>query len=231
MLIFESAAEERLITMAEQQNNEFTKSLILIGVIILIILVGGVSYFYASQSGNMTNSTVITNASTNMTQTTSANMTSSNGTEVNTANTTANISVVIEQNVTTQNYLVALQLGPPVRILTGNQTMNATGGEALVTRQVSSLIETNMTNAYYLQVHIYNITSDTAVTTQNVTLQIVDNMTNQTLTLPVIEMYDLKIGVSDTHFGNNAVLPPGSYTLIVTVENETAKFNINIANH
>ena len=44
-------------------------------------------------------------------------------------------------------------------------------------------------------------------------------------------MYDMKIGPSDTNFGNNITLPPGSYTIIVTVDGETSKFNINVTTH
>ncbi len=93
---------------------------------------------------------------------------------------------------------------------------------------MSNSASVNMTGTYHLEVHVYNLTNGAVVTNQNVTIQIIDNTTNQTLTVPVIVMYDLKIGPSDTNFGNNIMFAPGNYTIIVNVAGETAKFNINI---
>jgi len=228
--------------MAEQ-NNGFNKSLILIGAIILIILVGGASYFYTtSQSSSVrtTNSTMATSASANVTMTpgavtSSENMTmstSANATTLNTAtNATTNLSTaMIQQNATTQDYHMTLRLGPPAQILSLNQTVTATAGEVMVNGQMSNTTSMNMTDTYHLEVHVYNITSGAVVTNQNVSIQILNHTTNQTLTVPVIVMYDMKIGPSDTYFGNNITLPPGSYTIMVNIAGETATFNINVTN-
>jgi hypothetical protein len=109
-----------------------------------------------------------------------------------------------------------------------NQTATATTGEVIVSGQMPNSASVNMTGTYHLEVHVYNLTNGAVVTNQNVTIQIVDNTTNQTLTVPVIVMYDLKIGPSDTNFGNNIMFAPGSYTIIVNVAGETTKFNINV---
>ena len=217
--------------MAEQSNG-FTKSLVLIVAIILIILVGGASYFYTTNQNSttgQTNSTMTTGQtmiSSKMTMSTNANATT-----VSTAtNVTAKLSTTLKQNATTQDYHVTLQLGPPAQMLSMNQTITATAGEVMVNGQMSNTTPMNMTDTYHLEVHVYNITSGAVVTNQNVSIQIVNHTTNQTLTIPVIVMYDMKIGPSDTHFGNNITLTPGSYTIIVNVASETAKFNINVTN-
>jgi len=213
--------------MAEQGNG-ITKSLVLIAAIILIILVGGASYFYTTYQ----NSTMTT-AQTNSTMTTTQTMVSSNMTMSTSANATrlstvTNVTAVLKQNATTQDYHLTLQLGPPAQTVSMNQTVTATVGEVMVNGQTSNTPSMNTTDTYYLEVHVYNITSGAVVTNQNVSIQIINHTTNQTLTIPVIVMYDLKIGPSDTHFGNNITLPAGSYTILVNVAGETAKFNINV---
>ena len=109
-----------------------------------------------------------------------------------------------------------------------NQTATATTGEVIVSGQMPNSASVNMTGTYHLEVHVYNLTNGAVVTNRNVTIQIIDNTTNQTLTVPVIVMYDLKIGPSDTNFGNNIMFAPGSYTVIVNVAGETTKFNIDV---
>jgi flagellar basal body-associated protein FliL len=240
MLIFGSETEERLVAMAEQDNG-FNKSLILIVAILLIILAGGASYFYTtSQNATVpTNSTMTTSSSAIATITpgaamTSENMTMSTSTNATTLNTTTNattnLSAMIQQNATTQDYRVTLQLGPPVQMLSMNQTATATMGDVIVNGQMPNSTSMNMTDTYHLEVHVYNITSGAVVVNQSVSIQIVNQTTNRTLTVPIIIMYDMKIGPSDTNFGNNITLPPGSYTIIVTIAGETAKFNINVTN-
>jgi len=109
-----------------------------------------------------------------------------------------------------------------------NETATATTGEVVVNGQTPNSTSMNITDTYHLEVHVYNITTGAVETNQNVSIQIVNQTTNKTLNVPVITMYDMKIGPSDTNFGNNITLPPGSYTIIVNVAGETAKFNINV---
>jgi len=235
MLILGSETEERLVAMAEQ-NNGFNKNLILIGAIILIILAGGASYFYTMSQSSIvpTNSTMTASASamaTSAVVASSENMTAStsaNATTLNTAtNATTNLSTLIQQNATTQDFHVTLQLGPPAQILSMNQAATATG-EVIVNGKMLNSTSMNLTDTYHLEVHVYNITTGKVETNQNVSIQIINQTTNKTVTIPVITMYDMKIGPSDTNFGNNITLQPGSYTILVNVAGETAKFNINV---
>jgi len=156
--------------------------------------------------------------------------TNSNATTPNTAtNTTTNLTPM-QQNATTQDYHVTLRLGPPAQIISINQTVTAISGEVMVSGQISNVTSMDMTDRYPLEVHVYNITSGAVVTAQNVTIQIVNHATNQSLTVPVIMMYDVKAGPADTHFGNNVSLQPGSYTVIVNINGEKATFNLNVSN-
>src|SRR5208282_6796218 len=93
----------RLVSMAEQSNG-ITKSLVLIVAIILIILVGGASYFYTTYQ-NSTMTTAQTNSTMTTGQTISSNMTVSTSANATTLSTTVtNVTAVLKQNATTQDY-------------------------------------------------------------------------------------------------------------------------------
>jgi hypothetical protein len=134
---------------------------------------------------------------------------------------------MIKQNATTADYRLMLVLGPPAEMLSMNQTATATAGEVMVSGQMMSM-HMEMANTYHLEVHIYNLANGAVVTNQPVTITITNDTTNQTQTVPVVEMYDITIGPSDNHFGNNVNLPPGNYTVTVTVAGETATFHITL---
>jgi len=215
--------------MAEQSNG-FTKNLVLVVAILLIIVVGGVSYLYTTnQNQTMQTNSTMTTGQTMITPNNMTMSTNSNATTPNTATNTTNLTPM-QQNATTQDYRVALRLGPPAQMISINQTLTAISGEVMVSGQISNVTSMNMTDRYQLEVHVYNITSGAVVTAQNVTIQIVNHATNQSLTVPVIMMYDVKAGPADTHFGNNVSLQPGSYTVIVNINGEKATFNLNVSN-
>jgi len=215
--------------MAEQSNG-FTKNLVLVVAILLIIVVGGVSYLYTTnQNQTMQTNSTMTTGQTMITPNNMTMSTNSNATTPNTATNTTNLTPM-QQNATTQDYRVALRLGPPAQMISINQTLTAISGEVMVSGQISNVTSMNMTDRYQLEVHVYNITSGAVVTAQNVTVQVVNHATNQSLTVPVITMYDVKVGPADTHFGNNVSLQPGSYTVIVNINGEKATFNLNVSN-
>ncbi len=112
--------------------------------------------------------------------------------------------------------------------MTMNQTATATAGEVMVSGQMMMATSMNMTGVYHLEVHVYNIGNGTVVTNKSVTIQIVNDATNKTQNVPIVVMYDMMVGLSDTHFGNNVSLTPGNYTIIVTVAGETATFHVTI---
>lgn len=203
--------------MAEK-SDAFGKSLILICVIMAIIILGAASYFYSASSQNAALSSISTSATPG---------------GVATANTTmpgaSNMSSVsIQQNATTQHYKLSLLIGLPAQMLSMNQTGNATSGEVMVRGEMAIMVGMNVTGMYHLEIHVYNLTTGVVLSNMNVTIHIVNDNTNQTENVPVAVMYDVTIGPSDTHFGNNVSLSPGNYTVIVNVSADTATFHITI---
>jgi len=186
----------------------------LIGVLVVaVIVIAACGGFYSASATS--------NSSMSMSTTVMSSMTSSMGGMSTVA------PVMIQQNATTADYKLQLIVGPPAQMLTTSQTATATAGEVMVGGEMVSMTM-GMAGVYHLEVHVYNLMSGAVVTDKNVTIRIVNDATHQTMNVPIVVMYDMMVGVSDTHFGNNVSLAPGNYAVIVSVAGETTTFNITI---
>src|SRR5208282_358059 len=187
----------------------------LIGVLVVVIVVA------IAAAGGLYSASATSNSQMSMTTTVMSSVTSSMGGMSTVA------PVMIQQNATTADYKPQLIIGPPAQMLTTSQTATATAGEVMVGGEMVSMTM-GMAGVYHLEVHVYNLMSGAVVTDKNVTIQIVNNATHQATNVPIVVMYDMMVGLSDTHFGNNVNLAPGNYTVTVNVAGETATFNITI---
>ena len=187
----------------------------LIGVLVVVIVVA------IAAAGGLYSASATSNSQMSMTTTVMSSVTSSMGGMSTVA------PVLIQQNATTADYKLQLIVGPPAQMLTTSQTATATAGEVMVGGEMVSMTM-GMAGVYHLEVHVYNLMSGAVVTDKNVTIQIVNNATHQATNVPIVVMYDMMVGLSDTHFGNNVNLAPGNYTVTVNVAGETATFNITI---
>jgi alpha-N-acetylglucosamine transferase len=202
----------------------FEKSFLLIAALILIVALAGISYYSSTQNATSTLTSSVVATGTNVTQT-SGNMTQSMTNLVTSSNMS---SITIVQNATTEDYTLNLTIGAPVQVLSSNETTTATSGEVLASGQVANVTGANMTSVYGLEVHVYNSTSHVGVGSGNVTIQITNTDTNQTQNVPTLILYNMALGPSDSHFGNNVLLLPGSYTIVVTLAGESASFSFTI---
>jgi len=187
----------------------------LIGVLVVVIAV------VIAAAGGLYSASATSNSQMSMTTTVMSSVTSSMG------GMSIVAPVMIQQNATTADYKLQLIIGPPAQMLTTSQTATATAGEVMIGGQMVSMTM-GMAGVYHLEVHVYNLMSGAVVTDKNVTIQVVNKATNQTMNVPIVVMYDMMVGLSDTHFGNNVSLTPGNYTVVVNVAGETATFNITI---
>ncbi|MGO9643162.1 MAG: hypothetical protein ACLPY5_00290 [Candidatus Bathyarchaeia archaeon] len=186
----------------------------LIGVLVVaVIVIAACGGFYSASATS--------NSSMSMSTTVMSSMTSSMGGMSTVA------PLMIQQNATTADYKLQLILGPPAQMLTTSQTATATAGEVMIGGEMVSMTM-GMAGVYHLEIHVYNLMSGAVVTDKNVTIQIVNDATHQTMNVPIVVMYDMIVGLSDTHFGNNVSLAPGNYAVIVSVAGETTTFNITI---
>jgi len=46
--------------------------------------------------------------------------------------------------------------------------------------------------------------------------------------VPIARMYGIKEGPSDTHYGNNGIMPPGNYTVEIAVKGEKAGLPVTV---
>jgi hypothetical protein len=133
----------------------------------------------------------------------------------------------VDQTATTATYTLHLLIGPMATMLTMDQAKSATSGEVMVSGDMA-MGTSGMTLNHHLEVHVADTATGKVVTDQPVTIKVVDDATKATDDVPIAVMYDVVIGASDTHFGNNVALMPGSDTINVTVGGENATFHVTL---
>lgn len=86
---------------------------------------------------------------------------------------------------------------------------------------------------HHLVVHVVDRKSGQSVVDANVTLRLqsVDaagKPTGPTVVVPVVVMQAIGAGPASTHYGNNVVMDPGSYRVLVTVNGTAATFRVKL---
>ncbi len=136
---------------------------------------------------------------------------------------------VVQQTQQTASYKLVLTIGPAETMLMLDQAAGATSGEVMVPMQGMGMPEMSMTDQgrpvnHHLEVHVYDRASGALVSDMVPTITVAP-MGGASRTLDnVMAMYGVAEGPSDLHFGRNVYLSAGSYTISVTVGNETATF-------
>ena len=130
------------------------------------------------------------------------------------------------QQAATQDYSLTLKLGPVAMMLTPGQAQGATTGEVMVSGQMAMTGTAGMAPNYHLELAVNDIKSGAVITDKSVSIDLTNTTTNERQSVPVATMYDVQVGPSDTHFGNNVALASGTYMVDVNVAGEKATFNI-----
>ena len=76
---------------------------------------------------------------------------------------------------------------------------------------------------HHLEVHIFDKQSGALVKDMLPTITITDQATGASRDMDVMAMYGVTEGESELHFGNSVYMS-GTYTVVVTLGNETATF-------
>ena len=82
----------------------------------------------------------------------------------------------------------------------------------------------DMGDTRHLEVHVYALDSGKVVTEAHVAIAVTDRSSKKVDEVAIAKMYGIKEGIPDTHYGNNVSLPPGTYSIVVTVNGEKAAF-------
>jgi hypothetical protein len=142
----------------------------------------------------------------------------------------------IKQEASTAHYRLDLQIGPTEKMFTAAETAarHPAEGEVMVSGKMSMAMPMAMMSTApgggtrHLEVHVYSLDKGGVVTNAGVAIALTDTGSKKVENVPVAKMYGIKEGPSDTHYGNNVSLPPGSYSIEVTVNGEKAKFMVAI---
>lgn len=132
---------------------------------------------------------------------------------------------------TTASYTLRLQIGPLANMLMPSQAAGAKSGEVMVQMPGMAMPQMTMTDnghpvTAHLELHLTDRATGKVVTNQVPTISIRNDSTGAVEKLTsVAPMYDVSVGMSDYHFGNNAYMPAGTYTIVATVNGQTATFN------
>jgi len=122
---------------------------------------------------------------------------------------------------TTDHYKIILTIGPVATMLMPDQAAGAKAGEVMVPMPGMPLPPMSMTDQgqpvnHHLEVAIVNKTSGAVVTDQMPAITIKNDATGATHSLDsVMAMYNVQVGQSDWHYGNNVYLPDGTATITV----------------
>jgi hypothetical protein len=112
--------------------------------------------------------------------------------------------------------------------------MNAMNGQSMMGPGMMMMTTDNGQPVnHHLEVQINSRSSGEPQTDLSPQIAITNDATGQTRALgDVVAMYDIQLGPSDLHYGNNLYLQDGAtYTITVTIGNETAQFSqIQVSN-
>lgn len=130
----------------------------------------------------------------------------------------------------TDHYRIALEIGPLTTMLMPDQAAGAKEGEVMVgmpgipMRTMDAMNEGQPVN-WHLEVHLHSKATGTVLSTPMPMIVLTDQATGKSRNVSAIAlMYDVKVGPQDLHFGQNLYVPPGVYTVTVTVGGERAAF-------
>lgn len=203
------------------------------GLAVLVVILAGTSvYEFAFPPGRtLTSTTTTTVLSTSvMTMQGTGSCPPMSGSSGMNASMTMSSMTPIELNASMVNYKMMLEVGAPENMLLMCQVTNSTmAGEVMVAGQMSVINMSMTSNTYHLEVHIFDIKTGAVVVVPVDSVSItVTNSSGMSMSVPVAEMFGAMEGLTDTHYGNNVQLMPGSYTVAVNIEGERASFNITI---
>jgi hypothetical protein len=137
----------------------------------------------------------------------------------------------IKQEAQTVHYHLELQIGPIQKMFTTADvaTQHPSTGEVMVGGDMSMMgTSMDMGDTRHLEVRVSSLDKGTLVTDANVAIAVTDTGSKKVEDVAVAKMYGIKDGPSDTHYGNNISLPPGTYTVEITVNGEKTEFTVAV---
>ncbi len=139
------------------------------------------------------------------------------------------------QILKTGAYRIELHLLPPEEFYspTDAKTHHATVGMLVVGGATPVATDASPRPNHHLVVHVFDRKSGAAVTEASVAmtyraLDAAGHPQGHVTPVPTVTMQALGAGQASTHFGNNLLIPAGSYAVTVTVNGATARFRLKV---
>src|SRR5579862_6298393 len=117
----------------------------------------------------------------------------------------------VKQVQTTQNYKIELDIVPVAVMLTPDQAKTAKAGEVMVQMSGMPMPSMSMTDQgqpvnHHLEVHVFNKATGQVLTNVTPVITITNASGSSRQLGSVTPMYDVAVGQSDYHYGNNVYL-------------------------
>ena len=137
----------------------------------------------------------------------------------------------LTQEARTAHYRLDLLIGPTEKMFSPAEAaaQHPTTGEVMVSGEMSMMgMSMDMGDTRHLEVHVFTLDKGEIVADAKVAIAVTSTNPKKVEDVSVAKMYGVKEGRSDTHYGNDVSLPPGSYTVVVIVNGEKAEFTVAI---
>lgn len=133
----------------------------------------------------------------------------------------------IKQQASTAHYKLELQIVPNLKISTPADVTagRAKDGEVIVRGIAATPKDAAVTR--HLELRVYSLDKNALVTDATVTISMID-AGRKLIVVPIAVSHGIANGPSDTHYGNNVSMPPGTYTIDVSVNGEKSSFSIAV---
>jgi hypothetical protein len=127
-------------------------------------------------------------------------------------------------------YKLVLMIGPLEHMYTPAEVKkkHPTSGEVMVsgTMVMGGMGRAGAMPNHHLELHVYSAATGKTITHAVVSLTITTAAGKVIARVPIAQMYGVKEGTKDWHYGNNVLLKPGHYHVTAGVEMTTAAFDV-----
>jgi hypothetical protein len=144
----------------------------------------------------------------------------------------------VTQEGKTAHYRLTLQIGPTETMYseTEAKAKHPSSGEVMLSGRMAGGMSatghgmpgmTSMPDMRHIELHAYSLKTGKVVSDARVTI-VLTGADGKRHVQPIARMYGVIEGLEDLHYGNNAMVDPGAYTVDVTINGEPARFSVTI---
>ncbi|MEJ2080641.1 MAG: hypothetical protein P8Y94_00360 [Acidobacteriota bacterium] len=141
----------------------------------------------------------------------------------------------VEKTETTESYRLELEVLPPEPFFSHSdvQSQQIKSGMLIVRGAAPVQPDAVSKPNHHLIVHVFDKSTGKAVTDANVKMSFqrlgpAGEPIGMPTEVPVVEMQVIGKGPATTHYGNNVIMPSGTYRVNITANGESATFKVSL---